>query len=248
VKTDKERRSAINADVSEVVRTTVRKSTEKTALSETNQKKLLEAITKAVNEVLVNYLHTLENTVERLAKTVERQAERIDSLEQYTRRNALRVYGVPEPEKGQREDTDKVLCEVFRQKMGVEVTAGEICRSHRLTSRQPHNQRRDETGDGGRAYPRPIIVKFSSYNVRRSVFRQKRKLKGSGIVIREDLTARNVKALKMAQKKFGNTNVWSLDGRIFYTDPVTKKKQRYIEGGSPGANTSKDSIDYSQVD
>ena len=44
----------------------------------------------------------------------------------------------------------------------------------------------------GTRNPRPVIVKFTSYEPRRAVFTSKRKLKGTHIVITENLTSRRV--------------------------------------------------------
>ena len=53
--------------------------------------------------------------------------------------------------------------------------------------------------------PHPIIVKFTSYETRRRVFTAKRKLKGTKLVVTENLTKRRSELLK---------KVRSLQGRI----------------------------------
>ena len=61
---------------------------------------------------------------------------------------------------------------------------------------------------------RPIIIKFSRYNRRGKVFRNKKKLKGKGYSITESLTAMRMKKLTEARNSFGFTNVWIRDGKI----------------------------------
>ena len=61
---------------------------------------------------------------------------------------------------------------------------------------------------------RPIIVKFSRYNVHDKVFKNKKKLKGKGYSITESLTAMRMKKLTEARNSFGFTNVWTQDGKI----------------------------------
>lgn len=94
-----------------------------------------------------------------------------DKLEQYTRRNNIRIFGVKEEP---REDTDKQVLYIFKEIMDVPITINEIDRSHR-TGRYKTNGK-----------PRPIIVKFTSYRSQASVFNSKKKLKGSGLIIKED--------------------------------------------------------------
>ena len=47
------------------------------------------------------------------------------------------------------------------------------------------------------------------------VFSSKRKLKGSPVLIMENLTARRVKLMQQAKAPVGHKQVWSLDGRLF---------------------------------
>ena len=57
-------------------------------------------------------------------------------------------------------------------------------------------------------------MKFAKYNVRGRVFREKRKLKGTGKSITESLTTKRIGQLNDAREKYGFNNVWSYDGNI----------------------------------
>jgi len=129
----------------------------------------------------------------------DRNADGIDSLEQYSRRNCVVLHGVPEKEK---EDTDQLFINKIQEHLGVEVKVRDIDRSHRLGAK-----RSDGSG-------RAIIVKFARYNVRARVFREKRKLKSTGLMLTESLTKKRVAMLNAARDKFGKMNVWSSDGEI----------------------------------
>jgi hypothetical protein len=133
-----------------------------------------------------------------LAKTTRDAIQYKDDLEQYTRKNSLRIFGVPEQKN---ENTDEVVSNICKNKLGIDVPAHLIDCSHRLPGREP--------------YHRPIIVKFISRNTKKNVFTKKRLLKGSNIVITEDLTKLRYQLMKNASKKFGPKNVWSSDGKIF---------------------------------
>ena len=59
-------------------------------------------------------------------------------------------------------------------------------------------------------------VKFATYNVRGRVFREKRKLKGTGISITKSLTTKRIGQLNDAREKYVFNNVWSYDNKILY--------------------------------
>ncbi|XP_063953883.1 uncharacterized protein LOC129283295 [Lytechinus pictus] len=116
---------------------------------------------------------------------------KLNEEEQYSRRNCLRLYGIPESD---HEDTDAVM------------------RSHRVGApRRPVDKEKP---------PRPtgIIVKFSSYRVRNLVIKNRKQLKGKHIGIEEDLTATNRILLQKAKDEMNNnsnvTAAWSTDGKI----------------------------------
>ena len=55
--------------------------------------------------------------------------------------------------------------------------------------------------DKAKKKARPIIVKFARYNLRDSVFREKRKLKGTGKSVTESLTTKMIGQLNDAREK-----------------------------------------------
>lgn len=132
-----------------------------------------------------------------LLKETESLRRDNDMLQQYTRRNNLRIYGIPEK---QNENTDAIVINLLKEKLNIDLGIDRIERSHRI---------------GNLKTGRHIIVKFSSYRDRHRIFENRRKLKGTGIVISEDLTKTRLNILKSAQKKFNRENVWSLDGTIW---------------------------------
>ena len=62
--------------------------------------------------------------------------------------------------------------------------------------------------------PRPVIVKFTSYEPRRAIFTAKRKLKGTKFVITENLTRRRMELLRKARASAKVEASWTSDGRI----------------------------------
>ena len=74
---------------------------------------------------------------------------------------------------------------------------------------------------------RPLRVKFISYNDRREIFNNKKRLKGTGVSITDSLTAEKMRQLKNARDQFGFNNGWSVDGRIVYKDSTTTKPKLF---------------------
>ena len=59
-------------------------------------------------------------------------------------------------------------------------------------------------------------MKFARQNVRGRVFREKRKLKGTGKSITENITTKRIDQLSDARKILVFNSVWSYDGKILY--------------------------------
>lgn len=150
----------------------------------------------------------LQERDKRIADLEVKLSEKQDDLEQYQRRQCLRIFGVME---NSDEDTDTCAIHVARQ-IGVELTKADIDRSHRVGRA------------GASDKPRPIIVKFVSYRKRSEVFRNKKLLKNSGVTVREDLTKFRHTLLKQCISKYGVKQVWSIDGNIFVKQGDVKRR------------------------
>lgn len=185
------------------------------------QPQIAEMVSSIVNGVLEGLQSTvtalgIENTQLRtenkeLKSRVAVLETKVDAAEQYSRRNCLRVAGVPEPTAGQTENTDEYVVKLSRD-LGVEVELNDIDRSHRIG--RPRASGR----------PRDIIVKFTSYRVRRKVYgvRTQTKVKGfMGVYINEDLTKQRSQLLRKARKMVKDkilTSAWTSDGTILVRD------------------------------
>lgn len=145
-------------------------------------------------------IQELSAEVTSLKAEVSTLKDAVDELEQYGRRNAVRIWSKDIPEKPG-EDTD-VLVRDIAKKAGVDIPPNGISRSHRV----------------GRPAPgkvRPIIVKFSTYNIRRTVYDARKNL--AGVFVSEDLTRiRSSIYFKARQERAAGRfkHCWSSDGRI----------------------------------
>ena len=134
----------------------------------------------------------------------------LDRQEQYSKRNCLLVHGLEEKNN---EDTDQEIINIIKNYLAEEITIHDIDRTHRLGKGKLDNN-----------VPRPIIVKFTRYNVRNRVFKTKKKLKGKAVSITESLTKIRVVELKKAREMYGFNNVWSQDGKILFSDVNDRNK------------------------
>ena len=137
----------------------------------------------------------------------------VESQEQYSRRNCLLLHGIQEKKD---ENTDVLSIETLNEHLELDLSPDTIQRTHRIGKPKPA---------GGK--PRPIIIKFVRYNVRRKVFDKKKKLKGKNVSITESLTATRMGKLTDARREFGFQNVWTSDGRVLFKD-ANGKVQLYF--------------------
>ncbi|PIK43755.1 putative exosome complex exonuclease RRP44 [Apostichopus japonicus] len=137
---------------------------------------------------------------ERLAKQEEGQFLKINTdMEQYSRRNNLRIFGMKEDPN---ENTMDVFVKLAKEKLKLELNSDFIDRCHRLGRSTPGTN------------PRPILVKFLSYQHRREVIKARRNLKGSGITIKEDITMMNNRLLTETHRHVKVSNCWTVERRV----------------------------------
>ena len=116
-------------------------------------------------------------------------------MEQYSRRSCVRIFGVEEKSG---EDTDQIASKFIRDQLGVPLDPRDIDRSHR-TGKMKTLSPESTTEQPSRRHHRAIIVKLSSYKKPRDILNNRKKLKGTGISIVEDLTLQNQNLLKAAR-------------------------------------------------
>ena len=126
-------------------------------------------------------INQLEKPIETLAEKQKSLSSEIDDLEKYSRRNCLVLHGVNERND---ENTNEIIIKTFSEELGVEIKEDDLDRSHRLGKPK---------GKGNK--PRPIIITFARYAVRREIFMNRRKLKGKRLLITESLTSSRMQLL-----------------------------------------------------
>ena len=142
---------------------------------------------KSENETLKALNKDLKDTIKQREVKMNYHGKELNILEQFTRRNSLRIYGMHDQNKFETtEQTSELVCSMFKNKLDVTVQMGDIDISHRLGTFRP---------DGNR----PIICKFVSREIKLRVLRARRLLKGSSAVVREDLTRKKRKTPRGAR-------------------------------------------------
>ena len=133
-----------------------------------------------------------------MTEKVNKLSSLVDKREQYSRRNCILIHGVKE---NQNEDTDEIVVNKLKSEMDLEISAGDIDRTHRIGA--PSNSKN-----------RLIIVKFVRYIDRRRVFTNKKRLKGKDMPVTKSLTKTRMNALKETRNKLGYSSVWTADGKM----------------------------------
>ncbi|XP_071057606.1 uncharacterized protein [Onthophagus taurus] len=168
-------------------------------------------VISVVKEHFVAEIESLKQQNEDLQRENQLLNKKIDGLEQYSRRNNIRIFGLDEEKE---ENVEQKVLATLKDNMGISVLAEQIDRCHRVGARKKNGK-----------HPRPVIMKFLSYKTKEEILKNRNKLKAAKtlkIGIQEDLTASNYKLFKEACKKFGNRQCWTRDGRIFARNNDTK--------------------------
>lgn len=126
----------------------------------------------------------------------------INNLEQYTRRNSIRIHGMREQGRGRNvENTHSMVADFLYYDLGLEPDI-EIAHRIGVKSRDPNK-------------PRTIIVKFVRRSDKLDVMLRRKSLKGKGISISDDLTVKNVKLINEVRDHERIEAAWSWDGKVY---------------------------------
>ena len=164
------------------------------------------AVAVASKQIMIDLRHDLEEVqhtreeVESLRARVQTQSFELDRLQQYSRRDNIRVYGIDETAD---ECTNTIIVKLAND-MGVEIPEQELSVSHRLGRK---------TGK-----PRPIIAKFVRRDTKTKMMRSKKELRGmSGyrnVFLNDELTTLRSKLVYELKRDETIKSVWTIDGRI----------------------------------
>lgn len=157
--------------------------------------KVVEAVSKKLNKEFEKISNKHEKDIKELKSDYE---GKIDDIEQFTKRNNLIIYGLPENHNVKPEQ--KVISLLADK--GVVLQSDFIERCFRIGTAQDVNK------------PRPILVTFTSCKYRSVMLDNKKLFVNTGIVIKEDLTKKRYNLFKYAAETFGFKNTWTINGSV----------------------------------
>ena len=175
---------------------------------------------KSMEKTLKDKTDTIENLkkesedqkqdIERLQYALEDSDRafygRSNELEQYSRRNNIRIWGIPEAEgeEDAQATIDRVV-KVLNEKLGAKLTSYDIDIAHRIGKKKKIKK-------SGRC----IIVKFLSRMSKIKCLKdRKTRLKGTNIFIQEDLTNLNYSVYMAARSNDEVQKCWTIDGSVY---------------------------------
>ncbi|KAJ8306878.1 hypothetical protein KUTeg_014962 [Tegillarca granosa] len=162
---------------------------------------------------------SLKSENDELKKVNSELQNSIDALEQYSRRNSIRIAGIPEKSD---EKIDEIVLDIAKR-ANVDIDQRVIDRSHRI-------------GPPRGGTNRQILVKFTSHRPKYSLMKARKdwnkpQCRDSvlrSIYVNEDLTKKRSKLYSIARsyvKQKRCTKAWSWDGKVFVTDLSNNKRR-----------------------
>lgn len=133
--------------------------------------------------------------------------QKVDFLEQRTKNKNIRLIGIKE---SPGENVVTQVKKLFQDKLNIQV-ADEITSVYR-------------TGAANKRNSRHLIVVFRDSEYKNMIFRKKKFLKGSNLVMKEDLTHDRWKLVRDSSEKYGLKNVWTFNGAVFVRSDTGVKK------------------------
>lgn len=168
---------------------------------------ITESVTAAVQKEITNLKQQLKEEQSATAQYAQQQVLHMhyekDRLEQYGRKDSVRISGVAETEGEKVEEVIKKIAEAA----GVEMETKDISACHRLGRR---GQR-----------PRNIICRFVSRQTKSELMKKRKELKGKegfqGVFINDDLTQMRQKLFGIVRQCDGVSRANTNDGKIYCT-------------------------------
>ncbi|CAG9818732.1 unnamed protein product [Phaedon cochleariae] len=126
--------------------------------------------------------------------------KKLDNIDQDRRKKNLRVFNVKEKDK---ENTREEILALLRTKLAINLSTNDIVICYRVGKQEEGRK------------PRGIFLKLKDFNMKQEIYRKKKLLKGTGVVIREDLTHHRIELLAHAVEKTSLQSVWTDKGIIY---------------------------------
>lgn len=178
-----------------------------------------------VNERQKDEIRLLKAQSTELVDNSIKEAEKLDAVEQYGRRQNLEIMGVPF---NANEDTNQIAISVAKL-VDVDLSPDQISTSHRLPT--PTRRKYSNANDESQKPPQPpaIIVRFVNRDIRNRIYTNRKKARladfaqfpvegTQAVYINENLTRQRKKLFwktKQQAKTCGYKFYWTINGNIF---------------------------------
>lgn len=125
--------------------------------------------------------------------------QKVDSLEQRAKNNNIRLMGVNETEN---ENTMDRVKNILEKKLKLSFDDADIVSCYRVNQKNSNR-------------PKHVLITLRDNQVKNRIYGMKKMFKGTGIVMKEDLTINRLKVVKATSEKYGFKNVWTFNGVIY---------------------------------
>ena len=137
----------------------------------------------------------------------------IDRVDQNSRNNSVGIFGITEEAN---ENIMKKVLKIFNHKMNLNIKEDLIKECYRIGMKKVNEKARS------------VVVAFYNRAPKECVYVNKKKLKNTGIVIREDITKLRLYLLNRAIEKVGVKNTWTYNGLVYLLSNGRKHKIEMI--------------------
>lgn len=177
----------------------IREIIQETIAQLVNDKTFIANLALKISEDFDNRCKHYEKQIADLKEGNKCLHDKLEAIEQHSRKNNVRIYGLDES--GQREGEDIIQM---------------LCRETNLNFAGENIESVFRVGRATQAGHRAILLRFKGQQYKDEIMSNRRRLKGTKIVICDDLTKSKHAILKEAVDRLGKKNVYCLGGKIYY--------------------------------
>lgn len=170
-------------------------------------------------EVMPLQMQQIDSTLAGLQKNILLLKYENDSNEQYSRRETVRIFGIPESGATREEGGEMAEADPGGREVDLESKILKVFADSGTTIRPEDISTIHRTGQRRRGGNRPVLVRFVSRKKKVEVMRAKKNLKGKQgyqqVFINEDLTALRAKLLRYVKDLPTIEKAWTSEGKIW---------------------------------
>ena len=141
-------------------------------------------------------LQELDSAIEEIQDDLDHQEEQMEYLENQSRRNNVRVDGIPEEDNETWEETEAKVKQVLKDELNL-ASAPDIERPHRVAK----SSRRPASAQNSASRPRTIVFRLHDWKEREAILKCARRIKRDNTFEEEDLSPATLEKRKSQRAK-----------------------------------------------